>query len=63
LDVASGKYGKHGVVGIDLSKVDTEVVDISGGIPGKPGMFSNWAKKDQEVLIRDRVPPEAIFSP
>lgn len=63
LDVASNKYGKFGVVGIDLSKVSGEVVDVSGGFPGVPGMLSNWARLDQEVLIRDFVPPGAIFFP
>lgn len=62
LATATAKYGKNGVVGIDLSKVTTEVVDVSGGFPGG-GMISNWAKADQEVLIRDFVPPEAIFFP
>lgn len=63
LEVAMNKYGKFGVVGIDLSKVGTDVVDVSGGFPGMPGMLSNWARLDQEVLIRDFVPPEAIFFP
>jgi hypothetical protein len=26
-------------------------------------MLSNWAIKDQEVLIRNHIPPEAIFHP
>ncbi len=60
LEIAEKKYGKDAdVVAIDLSKVNTQVVDLSGGIPGG-GRFSNYAKKDQEVLIKDRVPPEAI---
>ena len=63
LAVATEKYGAHGVVGIDLSKVSSQVVNLSGGIPGMPGMLSNWAKADQEVLIRDSVPPGAIFRP
>lgn len=62
LATATTKYGKNGVVGIDLSKVTSELVDVSGGFPGG-GMISNWGKADQEVLIRDSVPPEAIFSP
>jgi len=61
LEVAIGKYGKFGVVGIDLSGVDSEIVDISGGFPESPGMLSNWAQADQEVLIRGFVPPQAIF--
>ena len=31
--VAADKYGEHGVLAIDLSKVQTEVVDLSGGVP------------------------------
>jgi RHS repeat-associated protein len=59
-EVAITKYGKFGVVAIDLSRVRSEIVDISGGFPETPGMFSNWAARDKEVLIRDFVPPEAI---
>lgn len=40
-----------------------EVVDVSGGFPGVPAMLSNLARHDQEVLIRDSVPSEAIFFP
>jgi len=58
-EVASGKYGANGVVGIDLSRVGTQVVDLRGGFPGG-GMLSNWAVADQEVLIYGSVPPEAI---
>lgn len=61
--VRGGRTGKFGVVGIDLSKVSSEIADVSGGFPEAPGMMSNWAIKDQEVLIRDYVPPEAIFAP
>ena len=43
--------------------VSSEVVDISGGFPETPGMLSNWASADQEVLILGFVPPEAIFWP
>jgi RHS repeat-associated protein len=61
-EVAITKYGEHGVVEIDLSKIKTEVVDLSNGIPGtsKGSMISNWAKHDREVLIRDYIPPDAI---
>lgn len=41
-DIATTKYGKFGVVGIDLKKVTSEVVDISG-FPDTPRMCSNWA--------------------
>jgi hypothetical protein len=60
LNVAVSKYGKNGVVEIDLDKVPSEIVDISDGIPGIGGMLSNWARKDKEVLIRDFIPAEAI---
>jgi hypothetical protein len=53
------KYGENGVVRIDLNKVKTTVSDVSQGIPNG-GRMSNWAKRDQEVLIKDHVPPEAI---
>ena len=59
--VASGRFGGNGVVEIDLSKVTSEVVDISQGIPGMEGtMLSNWAAKMKEVLIRDYIPPDAM---
>jgi hypothetical protein len=44
--VASGRFGTNGVVEIDISKVSSEVVDVSQGIPGMEGtMLSNWAVK------------------
>ena len=59
--VARGRFGDYGVVKIDLSKVDSEIVDVSRGIPGMEGtMLSNWAAKMKEVLIKDYIPPEAI---
>ncbi|MEJ2557797.1 MAG: hypothetical protein P8186_16525, partial [Anaerolineae bacterium] len=60
-EVAFNKYGEHGVTAIDLSKVNSEIVDFSNGIPGMPGMLSNWARAAQEVLIKDYIPPEAII--
>jgi RHS repeat-associated protein len=60
LEVAVSRFGKHGVVEIDLSKVTSEIIDLSAGIPGMPGMISNWAKAAEEVLIRDFIPPAAI---
>jgi hypothetical protein len=42
-----------------MNKVKTTVSDVSQGIPNG-GRMSNWAKRDQEVLIKDHVPPEAI---
>lgn len=56
------KWGKNGVVEIDLSKVTTEVLDLSNGIPGKKGtMISNWAKSFSEVLIKNNIPADAII--
>lgn len=46
-------------VEIDLDKVSSEVSDVSGGFPNG-GRMSNWARADQEVLIKDHVPAEAI---
>lgn len=59
LNTASEKYGEHGVVRIDLNKVESEVLDVSDGF-SQGGRMSNWARRDQEVLIRDYVPPNAI---
>ncbi|WP_287158242.1 hypothetical protein, partial [Chloroflexus sp.] len=59
--IAIEKYGRYGVVQIDLTKVRSEIVDISNGIPGVKGRLSQWAKHDKEVLIRDFIPPEAII--
>lgn len=58
-NTAIEKYGENGVVQIDLNKVGSEVVDVSGGFP-KGGRMSNWARRDQEVLIKNSVPPEAL---
>lgn len=57
--IATGEYGEHGAVRIDLNKVDSKVSDVSGGLPNG-GRMSNWAKRDQEVLIQNRIPSEAI---
>jgi RHS repeat-associated protein len=59
METALAKYGQNGVVRIDLNKVKSEVLDVSGGFP-KGGRMSNWSRRDQEVLIRDFIPPEAI---
>ena len=48
-----------GVVRINLKKVGDEVVDASNGF-AKPGRVSNYAKKDQEVLIKNHIPKKAI---
>jgi hypothetical protein len=62
LRIAQERYGQHGVVAIDLSRVGSDVVDASAGIPGMPSscMLSRWAANAQEVLIRGGVPREAI---
>lgn len=60
-NIAAGKFGQHGYVKVDPSKIDPDsIVDISEGIPGMPGMLSNWAKKMREVLVKDHIPPGAI---
>jgi hypothetical protein len=62
LEVATSRFGQHGVVAIDLSKVPGTAVDLTRGIPGlsPSSMLSRWAVKMQEVLVRDRIPAEAI---
>lgn len=58
--VAAAKYNQgYGVVAIDLSKISGRIEDVSGGFPGK-GRIDVYARKDQEVLIFQRVPAEAI---
>jgi uncharacterized protein RhaS with RHS repeats len=59
LEIATEKYGQNGVVRIDLNKVGSQVSDVSGGFP-QGGRMSNWAKRDQEVLIQDSIPAHAI---
>lgn len=59
MDTAMEKYGQHGVVRIDLTKAGSEVLDVSSGFP-QGGRMSNWARRDQEVLIRDSISPDAI---
>jgi hypothetical protein len=51
-----------GVVAIDVSKLVTMVVDISGGVPGaEPGSkLHTWAREDQEVVIQLMVPASAV---
>ena len=59
--IAVDKYGLggHGVVEIDLKKVNNRVEDVSGGFPGK-GRLDAYAKKDKEVLIEKSIPAEAM---
>ncbi len=53
--------GDNGIVRINLGKIGSDIQDISEGIPNMDGtMLSNWAKKYEEVLIRDYIPPDAI---
>lgn len=57
---AASKYNQgHGVVAIDLSKIPGRIEDVSAGFPGK-GRIDVYARKDQEVLIFQRIPAEAI---
>jgi hypothetical protein len=61
-DVAFNKYGEYGVVEIDLSKVNRQVVDLSSGLPDVPSgsMLNNFVRADREVLIQGEIPAEAI---
>jgi hypothetical protein len=59
LDTALSKYGENGVVRIDLSKVGSSISDVFGGFKNG-GRMSNWARRDQEVLIKDAIPASAI---
>lgn len=57
---ATDKYnGGNGIIEIDMNKVNSPSVDLSGGIPNG-GRFSNYAKKDKEVLIKNTIPNSAI---
>ncbi|MDP0929477.1 hypothetical protein Q0601_20015 [Paracoccus onubensis] len=59
--VAHGKYNQgNGVVSIDLCKVKSEVVDISGGHGFINEFIADMAIEDAEVLIKGYVPPDAI---
>lgn len=40
-------------------KVPNTIIDLSGGLPNG-GRMSNWAIRDQEVLIRNSIPADAI---
>ncbi len=55
------KNGFFGQVRIDLTKVTNEIIDVSMGPFGPNAkMLNAWARKGQEVLIRDFIPAEAI---
>jgi hypothetical protein len=57
--IAAGKYnGGHGVVAIDTRLVG-RVEDVSSGPFGSP-RHNAYARRDQEVLLFQHVPPEAI---
>ena len=63
LDVAQSydaRGGGHGVVRIDLDQVI--YLDVSGGIEGAHPLdpAQNYARRDQEILIIEYVPPSAI---
>ena len=59
---AQERFGKHGVVAIDLSRVPNPIADLSGGISGmNPNyMLSRWARRNREVLIQGHAPRQAI---
>ena len=44
---------------VDLNEVNNEIVDLTNGIPNG-GRFSNYAKADKEILIKNYIPPKAI---
>lgn len=58
-NVAKVKFGENGYVKIDLSQVKSVVAWINKGL-ANPGRISNYAKKDQEVLIEKIIPQKAI---
>jgi RHS repeat-associated protein len=63
-EIAKRKYGENGYIKIDLSKVKSDKVDMSKGIPSHAGgRLTNYAKKDQEVLIEKVIPQQAIINP
>jgi RHS repeat-associated protein len=55
-----GAISGNGVVRIDLRKVGSPISDVSGGFPDKGGRWHYAAIKDQEVLIKGYIPPEAM---
>jgi hypothetical protein len=62
LAIAQERFGKNGVVAIDLSMVSSPIADLSRGIPGMNSnyMLSRWARRNQEVVIQGRVPADAV---
>jgi len=62
LEIAKERFGQHGVVAIDLSKVSSPVLDLTKGIPGlgPNSMLARWAINAQEVLVQGSIPAEAI---
>ncbi len=61
-NVAMKKYNKegNGVVRVDLNKVETEVLDVSDGVPNGWDKVDNFARQDQEVLIEKEIQANAI---
>jgi hypothetical protein len=57
------RYDQRSLSNLRLSRVRTQVVDVSGGLPGLPSnyMLYRWAVKNQEVLILNEVPRDAII--
>jgi hypothetical protein len=59
--IALARFGKNGIVIIDLDKVPGLKVDCSLGIPGSNNANLNaYAISVQELVIQGHVPPEAI---
>ena len=62
VNIAITKYGKYRVVEIDLSKLPPEnILDLSqtGPVTKSPRII-RYAIHDQEILIKEYIPPEAI---
>src|SRR5215472_15346745 len=60
LAIALEKYGDYGIVRIDLERVTSRVVDVSGGFRKFYGRITNWAESSEEVLIEEFAPSDAI---
>ncbi|MGI8551266.1 MAG: hypothetical protein ACR2PL_10860, partial [Dehalococcoidia bacterium] len=62
LEIAQRRFGRFGVVRIDLSQLESTVVDVTEGIPGIPSryMLSRWVIHAQEVVVQRSIPAKAI---
>lgn len=61
LRIAIERYGKYGVVRIDLAKVNSTILDISNGTSNPLArMLNSWARNSKEVLVQKHIPKEAV---